>query len=207
MGFRRSTGAAIMDIPTVCHNRGVVFALLLPENDAQSLATLRKQADESPGLPTRHSNRSLGTNIMSAEENKQVARRFYEDVVNTGNIDLLDEILSPGYFEVHQNKRYPIGIEGAKQHILGGRETYPDLHLTIERQVAEGDWVVTQAIARGTHQGVWLGMRPTGRKVEMTIMNIDRIVNGLIVEHGGAADLLFPFLEIGAVKIADPVED
>ena len=143
---------------------------------------------------------------MSTEGNKRIAKRFYEEVVNTGNIDLLEKLVSPEYFEVHQNKLYPLGVEGAKQHILGSRQTYPDLHLTIERQIAEGDWVVTQATARGTHQGIWLGMRPTGKRVEMTVVNVDRFVDGQLVEHGGAADLLFPFLEIGAVKISDPVD-
>jgi predicted ester cyclase len=144
---------------------------------------------------------------MSIEENKQLARRFYEEVVNTGNVDLLAEIISPDYVEVHQNTRYPIGLEGARQHVLGGRQTYPDLHLTIERQIAEGPWVVTQVTARGTHQGVWLGMKPTGKNVEMTVVNLDKVIDGRIVEHGGAADLLHPFLEIGAVQIADPVEE
>lgn len=54
---------------------------------------------------------------------------------------------------------------------------------------------------RGTHAGEWLGMRPTGEVVEMTAVNIDRIVDGRIVEHGGAANLLFPLLKIGAVRV------
>jgi predicted ester cyclase len=58
---------------------------------------------------------------------------------------------------------------------------------------------------RGTHKGVWLGMRPTGKKVEMTAVNIDRVFGGLIVEHGGAANVFEPLLEIGAIKIADPM--
>jgi predicted ester cyclase len=99
-----------------------------------------------------------------------------------------------------------MGVEGAKQHVLGGRQTYPDLHLTVERQIAEGEWVVSCVTARGTHRGVWLGMRPTGKVVEITLVNVDRVVDGRIVEHGGAANLLEPLLEIGAIKIADPVD-
>ena len=143
---------------------------------------------------------------MSADENKLLVRRYYEEVVNTGNVDLLTEFISPDYVEIHNNTRHPIGLEGAKEHILGVRETYPDLHLTVEQQIAEGQWVVTRVTARGTHEGVWLGMRPTGEKVEMTAVNIDRVVDGRIVEHGGAANLLEPFLEIGAIRIADLVD-
>jgi predicted ester cyclase len=135
-----------------------------------------------------------------------LVRRYYEEVVNTGDVNQLAEFVSPAYVEVHNNTRHPIGLEGAKEHVLGVRETYPDLHLTIEQQIAGGEWVVTRVTARGTHEGVWLGMRPTGEKVEMTAVNIDRVVDGRIVEHGGAANLLEPFLEIGAIRIADPVD-
>ncbi len=72
--------------------------------------------------------------------------------------------------------------------------------------VAEGKWVVTRVTARGTQKGVWLGMRPTGKKVKITAVNIDRVVDGRIVEHGGAANLLEPLLEIGAIRITDPID-
>ncbi|UCC85838.1 MAG: ester cyclase [Anaerolineales bacterium] len=143
---------------------------------------------------------------MPADENKLIVRRYYEEVVNTGDVTRLAEFISPAYVEVYNNTRHPVGLEGAKQHVLGVRETYPDLHLTIEQQIAEGEWVVTRVTARGTHEGVWLGMRPTGEKLEMTAVNIDRVIDGRIVEHGGAANLLEPFLEIGAIRIADPVD-
>jgi len=143
---------------------------------------------------------------VPTDENKLLVRRYYEEVVNTGDVNQLAEFISPAYVEVHNNTRHPIGLEGAKEHVLGVRETYPDLHLTVEQQIAEGEWVVTCVTARGTHEGVWLGMRPTGEKVEMTAVNIDRVVDGRIVEHSGAANLLEPFLEIGAIRIADPVD-
>ena len=96
------------------------------------------------------------------------------------------------------------GPANPKEHILGVRGTYPDLHLTIEQQIAEGDWVVTRITARGTHQGEWLGIRPTGKAVAFTGVNIDKVVDGRIVEHGGAANLLEPLLEIGAIQVVGP---
>ena len=72
------------------------------------------------------------------------------------------------------------------------RHTYPDLRLTVEMQIAEGDWVTTVVTARGKHQGVWMGMKPTHKTVEITAVNIDKVVDGRIVEHGGAASLLEP---------------
>lgn len=138
---------------------------------------------------------------MTPQENKELVRRFYEEVINTGDVNTLSEFLSPDYVEVHDNTRYPIGLEGAKAHIVGGRATYADLHLTIERQIAEGDWVVTQVIARGIHQGTWMGIKPTGKPVEFTCVNVDKVVDGRIVEHGGAANMLGPLLKIGAIRI------
>lgn len=72
--------------------------------------------------------------------------------------------------------------------------------MTVGLQVAEGEWVVTRVTGRGTHLGAWLGMRPTGKAVEITGVNIDRVVNGRIVEHGGVADLLGPLLAMGAIQ-------
>jgi predicted ester cyclase len=138
---------------------------------------------------------------MSTAENKQVIRRYIEEVVNTGNVDDLASFISPDYIEPHDQTGQSSGLEGARQHILGVRQTYPDLHVTVEQQIAEGEWVVSRITARGTQLGTWLGMKPTGKRVEITGVNIDRVVGGRIVEHGGAANLLGPLLEIGAIQV------
>lgn len=143
---------------------------------------------------------------MRIQENKALMRRYYEEVVSTGDVDRVADFVSPDYAEVYRDARYPVGIEGARNHLLGVRSTYPDLEITVERQIAEGDWVVSVITARGTHEGPWLGMRPTGKKLVMTGVNVDRVVDGRIVEHGGAANLLEPLLESGAIRIADPVD-
>lgn len=141
---------------------------------------------------------------MTSEENKLLVRRFYEEVVNTGNVDAIERFLAPEYTEVHDGQRHAVGLDGARAHVVGVRQTYPDLHLTIERQIAEGEWVATCITARGTHRGSWLGMRPTGKPVAFTGVNVDRVVGGRIVEHGGAANLLGPLLAIGAIKVVGP---
>jgi predicted ester cyclase len=87
------------------------------------------------------------------------------------------------------------------EHVRGVRRTYEGLHLTIERQIAEGEWVVTLVTMRGRHAGEWIGIAPTGKPVTMTGVNVDRVVDGRIVEHGGAANLLGPLLDIGAVRV------
>ena len=138
---------------------------------------------------------------MAEADNKKLVRRYIEEVINSGNVSFVDQFVSSDYTEIFDGKRYPIGIEGAKEHILGVRMTYPDLMLTIDHQIAEGEYVATSITARGTHQGEWLGIKPTGKMVVYTAVNVDRVVNGKIVEHGGAANMLGPLLEIGAVRI------
>ncbi len=138
---------------------------------------------------------------MSIEDNKQVIRKYIEEVINTGNVGMIHNFIASNYTEIHEGKRYPVGIEGAREHIVGVRRTYPDLKLTVDRQIAEGDWVATCITARGTHKGTWLGMKPTGKQVSFTGVNIEKVENGKITEHGGAANLLLQLLEIGAIKV------
>lgn len=144
---------------------------------------------------------------MSTDANKTVVRRFINEVINTGNIEIINNFIDPNYSEIHEGKRYPIGLEGAKEHIIGVRLTYPDLHLTIDNQIAEGELVATCITARGTHKGVWLNIKPTEKVITYTGVNVDRVVNGRIVEHGGAANLLVPLIDAGALKIVKADEN
>lgn len=138
---------------------------------------------------------------MSTTANKEVVRRYIEEVVNTGDLTRVECFVSADYVEVFDGKRLPVGIQGAKDHVRGVRETYPDMRVTIEAQIAEGDWVASAIVARGTHRGAWLGMQPTGRVLTFTGVNLDKVVAGKIVEHGGAANLLGPLLEAGAIRV------
>ena len=79
---------------------------------------------------------------MSAEENKALVRRYLEEVVNTGNVDGIAEFIAPDYIDCYQGR----GIEGAKRHVLDVRQTYPDLHVTVGRQIVEGECGTPAAI-------------------------------------------------------------
>ncbi len=139
---------------------------------------------------------------MDTSVGKNLVRRYYEEVVGTGDVTRIEEFISPEYAEVYRNARYPMGLEGARAHVLGVRRTFPDLRLSVGRQVAEGEWIVSEATMRGTQRGEWLGTAPTGKTIEVTVVNVDRVVDGRIVEHGGAANLLEPLLETGAIRVA-----
>lgn len=138
--------------------------------------------------------------MSSCEENKRVVRRFVEEMVNTGDVTRMADVVSPDCVETDGLVRVASGVAGMAEHVRAVRAIYPDLHLTIERQIAEGEWVATNVTARGTHAREWLGMAPTGRSMVFTGVNVDRVVDGRIVEHGGAANMLLPFLAAGALE-------
>jgi len=135
------------------------------------------------------------------EQNKLLIRRYYQEVVNTGNVERIPDFISSEFAESYNGVRNKIGIAGAEAHIVGVRETFSDLTIFVERQIAEGEWVVSQGIVRGVHTGKWMEMNPTGKAVEISVVNVDRIIDGKIVEHGGAANMLESLLHIGAVKV------
>lgn len=137
---------------------------------------------------------------MNCADNKRLVRRLIEAVTNTGDVSLLPELISPDCVVNTGRERIPCGIDGMAAHVLAVRQTYPDLQVSIENQIAEGEWVVTQVLARGTHLGSWLDMRPTGKVVCVSGVNVDRVVDGRIVEHGGAANTFEALLEVGAIR-------
>lgn len=134
-------------------------------------------------------------------ENKSIVKKYYETVLNTGDVTNISEFISENYTEFFQNESYELGIEGAIKHIIGVRETYPDFKLQIDFQIAEMDFVASSYTMTGTHLGKWMDIKPTGKKIHVTGVNIDKLKNGKIVEHCGAANLFHALLDIGAIKI------
>jgi len=146
---------------------------------------------------------------VSTETNKAMIRHFIEEVVNTGDVVRLADFIAPNCRQSDDPTCEAVGPDAMRTHLLGVRQTFPDLRVTVEQQIAEGDWVATRITARATHLGWWRGIKPTGRRVEISGINVDRVVDGRIVEHGGAANMLEAFLSIGAVQVVggSPSED
>ncbi len=133
--------------------------------------------------------------------NKTLVYNYYHQIVNTGDVTNIKDFISEEYSEDYNGIIHKIGIEGAVNHIIHVRKTYPDLHLNLERLLCEEDWVVTIYTMTGTHSLEWMGITPTHKKIRVTGVNIDRVINGKIVLHTGAANMLEPMIEIGAVRI------
>ena len=88
-----------------------------------------------------------------------------------------------------------------KEHLIAVRKTYPDYSMKIVRQFVDGDYVISEFIMTGVHEGKWLGMKPTYKKLSFTGVNIDKIVDGKIVEHGGAVNTFETLWKNGLVKV------
>ena len=137
---------------------------------------------------------------MSAEENKAVVRREFEEMFNQGgNLDAAEEIYAPDYVGHEPAFGDSHGVEGAKQFAADFRQAFPDLHTTIEEMVAEGEKIVTRFSTRGTHQGEIMGAAPTGKLVTHTGHQTDRFEGGKIVESWTNWDALGLLQEIGAI--------
>lgn len=135
-------------------------------------------------------------------DNMKKIKHFYEYVTSNNLIDEISEYIADNCVVRIDDNIIPVGIEGMKQHMIEVRKTYPDLKMTIIRQYADGDTVISEFIMEGTHLGEWLGMKPTGKKLRMTGVDIDRLVDGKIVEHGGAVNTFEALFEAGIIKPA-----
>ena len=87
-----------------------------------------------------------------------------------------------------------------KQHLIAVKKTYPDYTMKIIRQFENGEYIISEFIMRGTHKGEFIGITPTNKVIEMTGVDIDKVVNGKIVEHGGAVNTFDAFWENGLIK-------
>lgn len=138
---------------------------------------------------------------MSTEENKVTARRFIEEVWNHGHLTVIDELVSPGY--VDHDPTNPLttleGPEGVKQSVTIWRNAFPDVQVSVESQIAEGDLVATRWTARATHRGTLLNIPPTGRQVNVTGIFYERYQDGKILETWTEFDALGLLQQLGAV--------
>jgi len=134
---------------------------------------------------------------MGTQENKASARRFLEEVVNRGNVSIMDEFASPSFIDHTAPPGVPAGNEGFKVFITMFRTAFPDLRYTIDDEIAEGDRVVQRATASGTMKGDFLGMPASGKTATWSEIHITRFENGKAVEHWGVVDQLRMLVQLG----------
>ncbi len=134
------------------------------------------------------------------EDNKAVVRQCFQTESN-GNLDALDAIISPDYV-LHDlaNPKEIRGVEGLKALVETYQSGMSDLHVTIDQQFADGDYVATCFTARGTHDGEIMGVPATGREVTIAGITISRCRDGRIVEEWEVSDVFGLLRQVGAVR-------
>jgi predicted ester cyclase len=119
---------------------------------------------------------------MSAEANKALIRQLIEEVINQGNLALIDNLFDPAFVD-RSAPDQPPGPAGVRDYIAAARIGFPDLRVSIEDLIAEGDKVVVRTTWRGTHTGTYAGVAPSGKQVMRTMIQIFRLSRGKIVEE------------------------
>jgi predicted ester cyclase len=135
---------------------------------------------------------------MTPQENTEIFRRMVEEGFNKGNLDALDALFVPN-FQEHQHGMVPPNLEGVKGAITYLRSVFPDLTLTIEDSIADGDTVWARLTGRGTDSKGFMGRPPSGRSFAITVIDVCRFENGKMVEHWGVPDRFHQMEQLGVL--------
>ena len=134
--------------------------------------------------------------MVCNSQNKALVQRFFDEVINQRNLAALAQFVPPGGV----NHTVPPGMPQEANQFLGQfLNAFPDVKATVEDLMADGDKVVARVSYRGTHQGAFRGIPPTGKPIAVMGINIFRIANGKLVEHWGLTDRLAVLQQIGVV--------
>jgi steroid delta-isomerase-like uncharacterized protein len=152
----------------------------------------------APGLEGKES-------IMS-EQNKALARRSLEEIWNQDNLAVIDELFASNatFYDPNVPGGKYTGPDGARQFVQVYRGAFPDVRITINDQIAEGDKVCTRWTATGTHKGELMGIAPTNKRATVTGVDIDRYQDGKVVEAWASYDMLGLLQQLGIVPSLAP---
>ena len=132
--------------------------------------------------------------------NKDIVKYYYEVIVSQNLLNELPNYVSENCMIKVGDKIFPLGLNGMKEHLIDVKKTYPDYTMKIIKQYSDGDYVISEFIMQGTHEGEWIGIKPTHKTLLFTGVDIDKVVDGKIVEHGGAVNTFEAFWENGLIK-------
>lgn len=137
--------------------------------------------------------------MTNSEEAKAVVRRNTEEVQGKGDFTLFDELFADDFVDHTPQPNMVPDKEGVRGLYRALREAFPDFHAVIHWQAAEGDLVTTFKTYHGTHKGAFLGVPPTGRRIQFETVDAMRVRNGKISEHWGVANLYSLLQQLGAL--------
>lgn len=135
-----------------------------------------------------------------SDANKATLRRFLDETFGKGNLAALDELIADNFVDHSPPPNISPDKAGVRETVKMFRSAFPDLRMTIEDIIAEGDKVAIRTVSHGTHKGDLMGIAPTGRAVTINEQHFVRFANGKIVEHWGVEDNLGMMQQLGVVK-------
>ena len=133
------------------------------------------------------------------EANKTLVKRFVTEYQTNGDEAVLNELLAANVVDHSGFPGQAAGRAGVKQIFDGFHSAFSGFHADIHDQIAESDKVVTRKTFHGIHTGEWMGITPTGRDVEIGVIDVVRIADGQIVEHWNQVDQLGLMRQLGAI--------
>ncbi|MBP1703974.1 MAG: ester cyclase [Chloroflexi bacterium] len=135
---------------------------------------------------------------MTLQENKDIVRRFVEEMQNQHNPDLIDEMFSPDFVD-YSGRANPPTREGVRPFFAYLFNAFPDLRFEIQQQLAEGDRVMTYKVFYGTHLGDFMGIPPTGKQVVFDNIDIFTVKDGKLAAHWTVGDHLSLMQQLGVI--------
>ena len=132
--------------------------------------------------------------------NKDIVKYYYEVIVSQNLLNELPNYVSENCMIKVGDKIFPLGLNGMKEHLIDVKKTYPDYTMKIIKQYSDGVYVISEFIMQGTHEGEWIGIKPTHKTLLFTGVDIDKVVDGKIVEHGGAVNTFETLFEEHLIK-------
>jgi steroid delta-isomerase-like uncharacterized protein len=135
--------------------------------------------------------------LMTVDQNKRIVSRYYTEVLNAGQLHLLDDLAADDYVEHDPFPGQGNGRTDLLARVTLLRSAFAPIHFTIEDIVAEADRVVARWSSSGRHSGEFLGIPPTGRDYTISGIDIHRLENGRIVEHWHVVDQLSQLQQLG----------
>jgi steroid delta-isomerase-like uncharacterized protein len=140
-------------------------------------------------------------NNTNEENNKKIVMSYFNEAWNKGDLNVLDSLLSEDYINhTPSTPNPPKGPAGLKPIILAIRKGFPDLRYDIKEIITTNDRVVARVVMTGTQTDTLFGIPPSGRRIEVNQINIERIENGKITEHWRVTDELTMMKQLGLVK-------
>jgi steroid delta-isomerase-like uncharacterized protein len=126
---------------------------------------------------------------------EEVLRGIYE-AVNTGNLALLEKFVAPDYVEHSDGFQ---GVEPFQQQVATFRAAFPDLHVSVDDLLTEGDRFASRTTVTGTHTGDLMGMPATGKRISVEAVDIGRIENGQAKERWGGLNMYSMLTQLGVI--------